>query len=60
MLVRLFVTAVLVVLTMFVVGGHNRFAGPVLVTLTTSHGVHAGDVPLVLLAAAAVTLLWAA
>lgn len=55
---RALVTAALVVVTLFAVGGHNRYEGPTLFALSHSHGVHAGDIPLVVLAAWAVSLLW--
>ena len=50
--------ALLVALSIWWVVPLHAFAGPVLVTLTASHGVHAGDLPvLVFLAIAARSLI---
>ena len=55
---RALLTLALLVLTVAAVGGHNRYEGPTVLRLTHSHGVHAGDVPLVLLAGVALVVLW--
>ena len=44
-------------LTVFAVGGHYRYEGPTLFGISATHGVHAGDVPLVGLALAALVVL---
>ena len=54
---RAFVSAVVLVLMVFAVGGHNRFEGPTVLALTTDHGVHVGDIPLVVLAVVALVVL---
>jgi hypothetical protein len=55
---RVFLTAVLGVLLFFALAGASRFDGPVLLGLTSNHGVHLVDLPLVLLALAGLVVLW--
>ena len=57
MLRRVFIALAIVTLTLFAVGGHNRFEGDTLFTVTGGHGVHEGDLPLVALGALALLAL---
>lgn len=54
----LLLACVLTVLALFGVAGHSRISGPVLVSLTRNHGVHAGDLIVVACWAAGMLLCW--
>ena len=54
---RGFLALAILTLTLFAVGGHNRFEGPTILTIGAGHGVHTGDLPLVALAALALLVL---
>lgn len=55
---KAFVTMVILLLTIFAVGGQYRHEGKVILRVTQNHGVHEGDVPLWLLAGLAICVVW--
>lgn len=46
------------VLVVMAVAGRSRLSGPVLLSLSGTHGVHAGDLAAVVLGAMAVIAVW--